>query len=660
MILDNDELKLELLQWKRQLKRNLSKNSSKKEKLFIISYFWLDKLQQYLSEDKSEEASLSELYEKYKITNNEIFDVFLQPEIYIKDLPEIFILNENLWENIRNDDDDVINTINSIGYVKNNILLLKVIDFLYCFFFLDKKKQIRQGYLQIINKEKESDIIENFRKEGFENCNDGILEDFKEDYKILIFENFDKKEEENKFCQIFSNNSPKQLSEQNTNISNSNESEKSEEVKIKFGSKVYKIPKSIIINAEGVMGDLKNSIKKIVQIKKTILGPFLEIRKRNENNEDKKVEIENYIEVESQENKEGDKVKLTASPNQYLKSKNLTPGLIGLENLGETCYMNAVIQSLSNIIRLRCSLLNKETYKDLEMNKNTKKLSFALAEVLYHLWKYLENDYYKPEYFKETISEINPLFKGVAAKDAKDLILFMLNTLHDELNNAPNIKKDNNYSANNQNFQEVLNEFMMNFNNENKSIISEEFNGFMNSMSTCSNCRITIHNVQSINILFFPLEEVRKYKCYNYNCVKIEDCFEFYERQEIYPSFFCNNCRQLFPAYSQSKIYSASRTMVINLNRGRGLQFNVNIELEEYINLRKFIFDYESPYMYELVAVISHLGSNDMGGHFIAFCKNSNDYHWYKFNDTFIDKVSFDEVKSKGVPYVLFYSFMKA
>ena len=100
--------------------------------------------------------------------------------------------------------------------------------------------------------------------------------------------------------------------------------------------------------------------------------------------------------------------------------------------------------------------------------------------------------------------------------------------------------------------------------------------------------------------------------------------------------------------------------MVIYLNGGSGLLFNVNIELEEYINLRKFIFYNESPYMYKLVAVISNLGGNNMGGHFIAFCKNSNDSQWYKFNDAFIDKVSFDEVKSKGVPLVLFYSFMKA
>ena len=66
---------------------------------------------------------------------------------------------------------------------------------------------------------------------------------------------------------------------------------------------------------------------------------------------------------------------------------------------------------------------------------------------------------------------------------------------------------------------------MTNYNNENQSIIRDEFYGYVNSMTTCGSCNITIHNVQSINILFFPLEEVRIFKNYPYNCVKIEDCF---------------------------------------------------------------------------------------------------------------------------------------
>ena len=138
--LDYDELKIELSKWKKQLKKNLSKNESKKEVFFIISYYWLDKLEQYLSNDKSEEIDLNELYEKYKDTNNELFDAFLKPEINIKELPKIFILNEIMWENVKNEEDNVINTINSIGYVENKMLLLKVLDLIYCFFFLDRKK----------------------------------------------------------------------------------------------------------------------------------------------------------------------------------------------------------------------------------------------------------------------------------------------------------------------------------------------------------------------------------------------------------------------------------------------------------------------------------------------------------------------------------------
>ena len=43
---------------------------------------------------------------------------------------------------------------------------------------------------------------------------------------------------------------------------------------------------------------------------------------------------------------------------------------------------------------------------------------------------------YPPNNFKEIISIKNPLFKGVAANDAKDLVNFFIMTLHEELNRA--------------------------------------------------------------------------------------------------------------------------------------------------------------------------------------------------------------------------------
>ena len=119
------------------------------------------------------------------------------------------------------------------------------------------------------------------------------------------------------------------------------------------------------------------------------------------------------------------------------------------------------------------------------INKNTNtKLSFALAEVLKNLWEILTQRDYPPENFKKIISEMNPLFKGIAANDPKDLIIFLLQTIHKELNNPPN-NNINNIIPNETNLIEVFNCFVNDYNNNNKSIISDEFYGYTNSSTIC-------------------------------------------------------------------------------------------------------------------------------------------------------------------------------
>ena len=48
-----------------------------------------------------------------------------------------------------------------------------------------------------------------------------------------------------------------------------------------------------------------------------------------------------------------------------------------------------------------------------------------------------------------------------------------------------------------------------------------------------------------------------------------------------------------------------------------------------------------------------------MGGHFIAFCKSFVDQKWYKYNDAMVNNSSFQEASTTGVPYILFYSYIK-
>ena len=349
--------------------------------------------------------------------------------------------------------------------------------------------------------------------------------------------------------------------------------------------------------------------------------------------------------------------------NEYEEPINIkAKGLVGLANIGATCYMNATVQCFSNIPRFRNELLSNSVYKDLYNNRNyNKKLSFALAEVFKNLWLNNSINYYSPDYFKEVISEMNPLFKGIVANDSKDLILFILETMHNELNSCTQGAYIN--KTNNLDFFSVFKEYEKYYKQNNKSIVSNEFYGFYSSMMKCCSCNTVTHNVQTMNILFFPLENVRKFIQTPFNFVTLENCFEYYEAPELLKDsnqIFCNYCNRDSTAYSQSKIIVAPKTIIINLNRGKGLQYNVGIQFKEFLDLKKYIFNNKaSPNYYELVGVISHLGSNDMGGHFIAFCKNSFDCQWYKYNDAQVNLSSFKEITSIGLPYVLYYSYIQ-
>ena len=557
----------------------------------------------------------------------------------------------------------------SKGFFSNEILVLKVYGKIYCFFFLDSNGKIRQGYLKIINESKEFKIITDLKNNGIfdfikkkkNEIDDNNLSIKNEDYDLYITKLKDKNEETN-------------------DVYNLKFEDMKEKVKL-FSSKIMKKKDDLEVNIKESMGKrFKKYNEKLMLFYKKYEKMTIEDEKK------KNAGVTTLINPESILKNDPKKVKLhhrnssvkdrkVNKPLRKLNDGNFdiskfipkrpiaklgVPGIIGLKNIGATCYMNATLQCFSNTSKLRAYLLSKDVYKNLEQNKDSnKKLSFALAEVIKNLWEVITHRDYPPEHFKNVISEMNPLFKGIKANDPKDLILFLLENIHQELNEKPKENLKTNY-VNDTCFNEDFKDFEKNYSYYNKSIMIEEFNGYSNSMTTCGYCGTTIHSVQSFNILFFPLEEIRKFMNYNSNCVWIRDCFKYYEKQNNYPSFYCNKCKCLCQSINYSKLVYAPQTLIINLNRGFGLEYNVNIQYDEYLNLREFVFALDSPYYYELTGVICHLGSNDEGGHFIAYCKNSNNCEWYKFNDQFVSKCNFSEVRNANLPYVLFYNYIQA
>ena len=97
------------------------------------------------------------------------------------------------------------------------------------------------------------------------------------------------------------------------------------------------------------------------------------------------------------------------------------------------------------------------------------------------------------------------------------------------------------------------------------------------------------------------------------------------------------------------------KILIINIIGKTNNQKEIKFELQEKIELKKFIYDYKSGYNYKLINLISITGYD----HYIAFCRNFNSNKWYKYNDSSVNESIFEEIKNTGFPYLLFYSLIK-
>ena len=395
-----------------------------------------------------------------------------------------------------------------------------------------------------------------------------------------------------------------------------------------------------------------------------------------------------------------------------IKSNYNLPPLIGLDNIGATCYMNATLQCLCNITKFvnyfKYNKFLKERVKTDLLYTNNMLLSSSFKLLIEELWPdrlyfnnnpnpiynqnpnyrpnavFLNNNMssnntnksYAPKEFKDKISEMNPLFKGVAANDAKDLVNFLIMTLHDELNTAE--KKTLASNAINQdqrNQQLMFTLFSQDFMNNNKSIISDLFYGVNYNIVQCQNCLNKTYNYQTYFFLVFPLEEVRIFKSqnnfnnnFNYNMnfnnneVNIYDCFLYDQRINYMMgnnAMYCNFCKGSTNTQMCTYISFGPEILIIILNRGQGIQYNVKINFVEQLNLYNFIEHKETGFNYQLIGVITHLGESGMSGHFIAYCKNPISNSWYRFNDSIVSEVNYANFKTEvidfAMPYLLFY-----
>jgi hypothetical protein len=118
------------------------------------------------------------------------------------------------------------------------------------------------------------------------------------------------------------------------------------------------------------------------------------------------------------------------------------PGMTGLANLGNTCFMNSALQCLSNTKALTYFFLTQQWKQELNCDNPLGmhgEVAKAYADLVEQLWSPPSEllggrNIAIPRPFKATIGKFNPQFVGFQQQDAQELLQFLLDGLHEDLN----------------------------------------------------------------------------------------------------------------------------------------------------------------------------------------------------------------------------------
>jgi ubiquitin carboxyl-terminal hydrolase 8 len=294
------------------------------------------------------------------------------------------------------------------------------------------------------------------------------------------------------------------------------------------------------------------------------------------------------------------------------QSSPYIPGVCGLINVGNTCFMNSALQCLSNIPDLtQLAMEQKQCY-----SSQTGDIIHAYVSLIKSIWSG-QNTEINPCDVKKIVSRSAPIFSDYGQKDSHEFMNSLLNALH---------------TANP------------------KLGIIDLFQVHTQSQVTCGGCSAIDFTNEVTTFLPLPMSNENP----NHKQVELEKLISDYcQDDHLDGIYYCHTCSKYNKAKQKTIICPPfPRVLIIQLKRfpfdGTNKKIDTFVRYKlQHLNLLS------NDDKYELCAVSSHTG-NLAGGHYTTVAKNIVNKQWYHFNDNYVDERDWQRVVTRNA-YILVY-----